>query len=378
MQNGAEPALSRYLHSKGCRLGLPISGTLELTARCNFDCRMCYVHLTAEEQKKRGAELTADQWLALASDARDAGMMFLLLTGGEPLIRPDFRYILTELKKMGIVVSVNSNASMIDWDMLEFFKTEPPFRFNITLYGGSNETYERLCGRPAFDRVVENIRALREIGIGVKLNASLTPYNCGDLEEILRIGESLAVPVQTAAYMFPPVRRDEGMTGKGDRFTPCQAGEWTFRCDRLRLTDEQMIARAEAMEKGIETERTEDCTGIPGEGISCRAGRASFWLNWLGMMTPCGMMTDPAFSAVELGFAGAWEKTKKAAEAIRLPPECSVCGLKHACHACAAMCRTETGRFDGKPDYICEMTKTTVRLCIEEKRRILAGGKDES
>lgn len=184
--NNTEPMLSRYLHSKGCKLGLPVSGNFELTPRCNFNCKMCYVHLSEEEQRRRGKELSADEWLAIAEKARDAGMVFLLLTGGEPLVRQDFRYLLAELKKMGLMVSVNSNASLINDDWLEFFKSEPPFRFNITLYGASNEAYERLCGRPAFDRVVENIRALKEIGIGVKLNVSLTQYNAADMEKNIR------------------------------------------------------------------------------------------------------------------------------------------------------------------------------------------------
>ena len=120
-------------------------------------------------------------------------MLFLLLTGGEPLIRKDFRYLLTELKKMGLLVSVNSNGSLIDRDWLDFFRHEPPFRFNITLYGGSEETYERLCGRPMFGRVTENIRALRQLGIGVKLNASMTRIRGGyggDAVQFLAAGDA--------------------------------------------------------------------------------------------------------------------------------------------------------------------------------------------
>ena len=130
--SSTEPRLSSYLHARACRSGTPLAGNFELTARCNFNCKMCYVHLTAEEQQRRGRELTADEWLAIAQEARSRGMLFLLLTGGEPLIRKDFRYLLTELKKMGLLVSVNSNGSLIDRDWLDFFRHEPPFRFNIT------------------------------------------------------------------------------------------------------------------------------------------------------------------------------------------------------------------------------------------------------
>ena len=191
---GAEPRLSAYLHARACANGIPLAGTFELTPRCNFNCRMCYVHLTPEEQRRRGAELTADEWLAIAEQARSQGMLFLLLTGGEPLIRVDFRYLLTELKKMGLMVSINSNASLIDDDWLDFFRHEPPSRMNITLYGGCNETYERLCGRPMYDRVVHNIRALKALGIGVKLNASMTPYNVDDMDAIYAIATELGTP----------------------------------------------------------------------------------------------------------------------------------------------------------------------------------------
>ena len=247
-----EPRLSSYLHAKACRAGMPLSGTFELTARCNFNCRMCYVHLTPEEQRRRGRELTADEWLTIAETARSRGMLFLLLTGGEPLIRPDFRYILTELKKMGLMVSVNSNASLIDEDWLDFFRREPPFRFNITLYGAGDESYEALCGRPAFTRVSENIRALRELGIGVKLNSSMTPWNVCDMAKIYKIAEELGTPMQLATYMFPPVRRDEELVGRNERFTAEEAAAYSVQWDRLRFTPEEFSMRAEAMAKGME------------------------------------------------------------------------------------------------------------------------------
>ena len=83
-------------------------------------------------------------------------------------------------------------------------------------------------------------------------------------------------------------------------------------------------------------------------------------------MTPCGMMTQPRFSVPQLGFDEAWRLTKEATAAIRLPPECAVCASKHVCHACAAMCVTETGHFDVKPTYLCDMTHETVRLTLKE------------
>ena len=361
-----EPRLSGYLHAKACRSGTPLAGNFELTPRCNFDCRMCYVHLTAEEQRRRGRELSTDEWLEIADAARRRGMLFLLLTGGEPLVRSDFRELLTGLKQMGLLVSVNSNGSLIDREWLDFFRHEPPFRFNITLYGAGNAAYERLCGRPAFDTVAANIRALRELGIDVKINVSLTPYNAEDMEQIYTAAKELGAPVQLASYMFPPVRRDEKMIGKNDRFTAAEAARYAVCWDRMRFSDEEFRRRADAMRQGLSLPAEEACEGMPGEGVSCRAGRSAFWLDWQGNMTPCGMMTQPAASVLQLGFDRAWDDVRNATAEIRLPGACRGCAYRHACHACAAMCVTETGRFDGRPDYVCAMTKEIVRRTLEE------------
>ena len=199
-------------------------------------------------------------------------------------------------------------------------------------------------------------------GIGVKLNASMTPYNVDDMDAIYAIATELGTPVQMASYMFPPVRRDEHATGSNDRFTFQEAAACSVRWDRLRFSDEMFCQRAEAMRAGIRAPESEVCDGTPGEKMACRAGRSSFWINWRGVMTPCGMMVQPDVSVPELGFARAWEETKAATARILLPPACTQCEYKHMCHACAAMCVTETGAFDGRPEYVCAMTKATAEL----------------
>ena len=91
-------------------------------------------------------ELTARQWLDIAKAARDKGMIFALLTGGEPLVRKDFFEIYDGMREMGLLISINSNGSMLKGEILERFLENPPFRFNISLYGGSNEI-RLLAGR---------------------------------------------------------------------------------------------------------------------------------------------------------------------------------------------------------------------------------------
>lgn len=368
--NLIEPRLSTYLHTKAAAKGVPVSGTFELTPRCNLACRMCYVRMSVAEERAAGCELTADEWLRIAEAARAKGMLFLLLTGGEPLVREDFRPLFTELKKMGFMISINSNASLINDDWLEFFAKEPPFRFNISLYGAQNEAYESLCGAPSgshiCDRVKANIRALREIGIGVKLNLSLTPYNRAELADIWQIANELSVPLQAATYMFPPTRRDSEQTGGGDRFSPDEEAACAIEWDKLRFDEAQFRTRAEAMVRGCQLPSDCECEGSPDRGVKCRAGRSTFWINWKGDMTPCGMMNGPAVSVRDVGFDAAWEFIRGETAKIQLPAECSSCRLRNACHVCAAACVCETGRFDGKPEHICLATEKTVEFAARE------------
>ena len=156
------PAATEYLYQKAAAAGMPLSGTFELTPVCNMDCKMCYVRLSPQEQQARGPLADAARWLELAKTAADAGMLYLLLTGGEPFLHPQFREIMEGLHKMGLLISINSNGTLINEETVRWLKTCPPVRINISLYGASNETYARLCGNPqGFTRTTNAVRLLK-------------------------------------------------------------------------------------------------------------------------------------------------------------------------------------------------------------------------
>ena len=355
-----EPYLARYLHSKGAKLGLPIGGNFELTARCNFDCPMCYVHLKQEDIEAQGRELTAQQWIDIARQARDAGMVFALLTGGEPFVRKDFFEIYHAMKELGLLISINSNGSMLSGPILAKLLEDPPFRINISLYGGSNETYCGMCGQPAFDRVVENIAALKAGGVDVRLNVSITPYNREDLEAICKKAEELGVHVKLASYMYPSIRVNGGKYGYGDRLDPEAAAAANVQWDQMRFTPEEFARRACAMHEYALVEGPE-CAADLDEGVGCRAGSTAFWMTWDGRMLPCGMMPYPTAYPLETGFRAAWEQIREETRKLRMPAKCGSCPKRGACAVCAAVCVTETGKFDGVPEYMCAMTDAVIR-----------------
>jgi len=371
-----EASLTNYLYTKASRNGMPLSGTFELTPCCNMACKMCYVRKTKEEQEKIAPLRTAKDWLELGKTAREQGMLYLLLTGGEPFLRPDFQKILSGLHRMGLLISINSNGTLIDEETVEWLKETPPVRINITLYGASDETYARLCGNPkGFTQTARAIRLLKEAGIQVKINCSVTPYNVDDLEGIYAFAREEGLLVQATSYMFPPLRRDTSMVGQNDRFSPQEAAYQSACILALDLGEDEFLRRVSrdeslAFPQGIE----EDCPEIDGEGdgIRCRAGKCSFWITWDGRMLPCGMFPEGnAQNVFQIGFEKAWKQVHEEALAIRLPAKCSGCTLRDQCKACAAMVMTESGNFHTVPEYRCKMAKAHGAACRQKGQEIL-------
>ena len=122
--------------------GQPVNGTFELTSRCNLGCKMCYIRTRAGDRAMKASELTADQWLDLARQGVDAGMLFLLLTGGEVFLRPDFFEIYEPLTDMGLLITLFTNATLITERTADKLARRPPNRTEVTLYGATRETYE--------------------------------------------------------------------------------------------------------------------------------------------------------------------------------------------------------------------------------------------
>lgn len=362
-------ALSDHLYNKAAALRLPISGTFELSPLCNFACRMCYVRKTAAEVRAHPRPgFGYDDWIRIAREGREQGLLFLLLTGGEPFLWPRFRELYEELTDMGMLVAINTNGSLIDDDTVAWLRRRPPRRVNITLYGGSDETYERLCGvKGVFARVDRAVRSLKEAGISVKLNCSLTPHNAADLEAITAYAKALQLHLDLATYMFPPIRRDPDAVGVNDRFTPEETARYRVKGIALQQGEEACRAFLQRVRGGCaEPPGLEEGCYDPVDGkIRCRAGSASFWITWDGLLTACGMMPHPQVDLTGQRFADAWRELTEGAAALRLSGVCSRCENQSLCHPCAAMAAAETGTAQGVPTYLCHVAKELRRIAEE-------------
>ncbi len=359
-------SIRKMLFDRSARQRIPFTGAFELTPMCNFRCRMCYVRKSPREVEGQGGLLPLEFWLDVAEQARDAGMLSPLLTGGETFTYPHIRELYLAMCRMGLEVSINSNGSCITEETVSWLRESPPVRINITLYGASNETYGRLCGDPqGFDKVQRGVELLRENNIRFKFNCSLTPDNAGDLKAMIDFAKSYGMGLRTASYMFPPLRRIGKGTAFSDRLTPEQAAYYQVLTDWYQLTPEKFRNLAQGMvsryreltpEMIAEAERQEP------RPMGCLSGRCSFWVNWQGDLNGCGMIDFPKFSLKELSFADAWKKVVDFTNEFRYCPACANCVNRPVCFVCTAMVYNETGGLTQRPEYLCEKIRHCVRF----------------
>lgn len=351
--------IEQFLCEKATVNHVPINAILELTPLCNMNCDMCFVRLSAEEMKQKGRSRSAEEWIGLGREMKDAGTLFVLLTGGEPLLHPEFKKIYVAYKRMGMILTINTNGTLIDEQWADFFAQYPPRRINLTLYGKDGHTYRNLCHYPdGFDKVLRAIQLLQERKIDIKINGSITPENVGDIDDLFSIVDRLDAVWKFDTYMYPASRERDHLFEEKSRLTPEEAAAARVKIMEKRQGKEKFPDFARQFLQQGEAEPGEYAT----EEVKCRAGRSSFMVNWQGMMRPCVMLSDPEEPVFDTGFAKAWKRITERFGKVRLSAECSTCTMREVCQTCAACALLESGRFDGVPEYMCRYTKETLRL----------------
>lgn len=352
------------LMRKAFRSALPISGSLELLPLCNMDCQMCYVRLSRESADRLGGLRSLEEWISLADEMKKAGTLFLLLTGGEPLLYPDFQTLYQKLFKMGFILTINTNGTLLDEKWADFFAAHKPRRINITLYGKDDETYERLCHyKNGFTQALCALELLQKRNVDVKINYSAVSPNADDIDSVIRLARDRGIPINIDAYMYPVSRERQAFYPYGIRLSSADAAKVWYRNLRQSISDEEFYNYRSRILEAIEKRRhLPDST--PKEETACLAANCSFTINWQGKMRPCVMLSSPEISVFEEGFLTSWRTIHDKMKERKINAECIQCPLRPLCRICPASAVGECGFPEAKPDYLCQMTKETYALLL--------------
>lgn len=355
--------LERRLVHKAKQSKVPINGSIELLPLCNMNCDMCYVRLSPSEMEAQGKLRSIDEWLHVAEEMKNAGTLFLLLTGGEPLLYPKFKQLYLKLKDMGFVITVNTNGTLIDEVWADFFGEHKPRRINITLYGADDQAYRELCHYPGgFDQVMQAVKLLKKRDVDVKLSSSLTRANQKDMARIIDLGEELCIPVRVDTYMLPAVRERNRPYDEQSRLDPVSAARVRIQALKQEMGKELFEEYVRKIIFEVEHILPEDGPGK----VHCLAGNCSFTINWQGNLRPCVVMSEPSVSVFEEGFEKAWQKVSDAVSEIRTSSVCNACKYRPICRTCCASALLEEGSYDAVPEYMCTYAKESYRLIQNE------------
>ena len=124
----------------------PTMGSLELTARCNLTCQHCYINEPANDRVARSKEMTTEQMKRVIDQVVAEGTLFFTMTGGEVLLRPDFREIYLHAREQGLLVTIFTNATLVTERIADFLAEYPPVAIEISIYGYTEATYEAVTG----------------------------------------------------------------------------------------------------------------------------------------------------------------------------------------------------------------------------------------
>ena len=326
---GAREPINHYrrLMVKVWEQNRPLSCNFELTYRCNLKCEFCY---NVEDVASR--ELTTPQILDTLRKLGDLGVMYCALTGGEPMVHPDFWTIARGVKKNGMGLRIYTNGCYIDEPAADRFAGDVrALELEISIHGATPAVHDRLTGiRGSLEKALAGVRRLRERGVKVLLKTPITRNNQHQIWDIYRIGRDLDTPVTFDPVITP---RDDGDT------------------DPLRLQAtpgflEEFWSEDWKELRGGHAVIPEDHTEIR---ANCGTGRTTIALDPYGNIYPCVQWRRKAGNVLEVEeLATLWESSPVLKEVRRVALEVprgtlSSCESGEFCTFCPGVAEVQTG-----------------------------------
>jgi MoaA/NifB/PqqE/SkfB family radical SAM enzyme len=306
--------LKNNIIREASKTNTPVLGEFELTSRCNFNCKMCYVH---QETK----ELTTEEWKILFEEAVNQGLMFALLTGGEAMLRNDFVELYEYLFDLGVKITVFSNGSIISEEIIKAFSKRPPELVAMTIYGATAKTYKKIARKTSgLERLTEGIEKLQEHYINISLRTLPLRDIYLELDDIISFAKERNIILSYVNYLA----NDNNEFIDQNRLNPDELIDFQNRIkEAFHLSEAEQIA-------------CEDCT------YDCAALTSGYYINHIGEMQPCALAYTPKKSVLNEDFLSVFHSLGKEMKRLNNKKTCKKCKLHSDCPICYAKRLYET------------------------------------
>ena len=295
----------------------PLRVMFEVTYRCNFHCRHCYVPL---RYRKKEGELNTKEVFSLLRQIRDAGCFYLGFTGGEPFMRDDIVAILWHAKKLGFQIMIYSNGSLIDRKMARELSRLDPNKVDITIPAMSTVVFEKITGeKGSWKRVFGAVDVLHKNGVNLGFKTCVLRENEQEIREIQDYAASLGTAVRLDTVLFP---RLDGSQKPLRYQGSCDAEHW--------CADEPLSpSRASLHQKKVLNKEYL---------FRCGVGRSQVAISPFGKLKMCLMIDYPLYRIGDTSWKDSWEKLKGRVAAIASANSlmCHKCKFGDYCKWCPA------------------------------------------
>jgi len=343
---------------------IPFSFELEVTARCNNNCRHCTINLPAGDRVAQDKELSLEEIKEIVDQAVSMGAIWCLITGGEPLLREDFLSIYLYMKKKGLLVSVFTNVTLMTEEHVRLFQKYPPRDIEVTVYGVTQETFEQVTRRTgSYAAFMRGLALLLESEIKVRLKAMTLRSNLHEMPEIARFCRE-----KTKDYFrldpFLHLRYDGNQKRneeiRSERLSPDEIAALE------RSDPERLEALRNSCGKLIASDSSfADCNHL----FHCGAGNDSFSLSYDGLLRLCSSLWHPdcVYDLKRGNLKEAWQsfipqvRARKSTRREFLE-KCLGCPIGNLCMCCPGRAHLEIGAMDAPVDYFCRVAHARAEL----------------
>jgi MoaA/NifB/PqqE/SkfB family radical SAM enzyme len=330
---------------------LPLEGGIDLTYRCNNNCRHCWLRI-APGSAEQSDELSTEEIKSIVDQARRMGCKSWHISGGEPMLRPDFAEIFDHITSRSASYSLNTNGTLITPEIAQLLKRKGSKM--VALYGATAPVHDHVTRSPgSFQAAMKGFQLLKEAG--AKFTVQLIPMkdNYHQFPEMVELAKSLSPHWRVgAAWLY---------------LSACRSPQKNAEIASQRLPPREVIDLDKPDVSFEEQQAAGPCRAAAVDDnlfAGCIESRRSFHIDAYGGMSFCCFIKDPAlrYDLRKGSFEEAWEHfIPSLADKVRGGKEyqdnCGSCPNKSDCRWCPVYAYLEQGRYSAKIDYLCQVAR---------------------
>lgn len=330
---------------------LPLEGSLDLTYRCNNNCRHCWLRIPSQAKEKQN-ELSFEEIKIIVDEARQMGCRRWSISGGEPMLRPDFSEIFDYITGNSTSYSLNTNGTLITPKIAKLLKRKGAKM--VALYGATPDVHDHITRNPgSFEATMAGFRYLKEAGAGFTVQLIPMKDNYHQFPKMVELAQSLSRHYRVGAawlYLSACGNRKINQEIMRQRLEPKEV----VQLDKPDLSYEEALPETSCCQNRDDKDKH--------LFSSCIKSRRDFHIDPYGKMTFCCFLKDPAlrYDLRKGNFKNCWDEfIPSLATKVKLTQEyektCGSCELRQDCRICPVYAYLEHSRFSAKIDYLCQV-----------------------